>query len=91
MVDSLLDTVPGLGDVRRKTLMKKFGSVKKLRAASVEEIATLPGFGPRTAHAVVEALTSAGRGAPAVNMATGEIIESDPTLDDAGVARERST
>jgi excinuclease ABC subunit C len=75
MVDSLLDTVPGLGDVRRKTLMKKYGSVKKLRAASVEEIATLPGFGPRTAHAVVDALAVSGAPAPAINMATGEIID----------------
>jgi excinuclease ABC subunit C len=77
MVDSLLDAVPGLGEVRRKALMKQFGSVRKLRAASVEEIAAVPGFGPRTAQAVVDALAAAGGGAPAVNTATGEIIDTD--------------
>jgi excinuclease ABC subunit C len=78
MVDSLLDNVPGLGDVKRKVLMRRFGSVRRLRAATVEEIATLPGFGPRTAQAVVDALAAAPGGAPAVNMATGEIIEDAP-------------
>jgi excinuclease ABC subunit C len=79
MVDSLLDDVPGLGEMRRKTLMKKYGSVRKLRAAGVEEIALLPGFGPRTAQAVVDALAATAGGAPAVNMATGEIIDADST------------
>ncbi|WP_019877458.1 excinuclease ABC subunit UvrC [Sporichthya polymorpha] len=74
MIDSTLDAIPGLGDVRRKALMKHFGSVRKLRAATAEEIAAVPGFGPRTAQAVVDALAATG-GAPAVNMATGEIIE----------------
>ena len=36
MVESLLDDVPGLGEVRRKTLIKHFGSLKKLRAATIE-------------------------------------------------------
>ena len=34
MVESVLDDVPGLGEVRRKTLLKHFGSLKKLRAAT---------------------------------------------------------
>ncbi len=48
MVESALDGVPGLGEVRRKSLLRHFGSMKKLRAATVEEIAAVPGFG--TAH-----------------------------------------
>ncbi len=48
MVESVLDDVPGLGEVRRKALLKHFGSLKKLRAASVEEIAQVPGIGART-------------------------------------------
>ena len=44
MVESLLDDVPGLGEVRRKTLLTHFGSLRKLRAASVEEIAAVPGI-----------------------------------------------
>ncbi|MGH3371288.1 MAG: excinuclease ABC subunit UvrC, partial [Nocardioidaceae bacterium] len=43
MVESLLDDVPGLGEVRRKTLIKHFGSLRKLRAATAEEIAMVPG------------------------------------------------
>ena len=41
---SALDDVPGLGPARRKTLLKHFGSVRKLSAASVEEIAAVPGI-----------------------------------------------
>ena len=43
MVESLLDDVPGLGEVRRKTLLKHFGSLKKLREAEVDDIAQVPG------------------------------------------------
>ncbi len=74
MIDSVLDPVAGLGPTRRKALIKTFGSVKKLRQASAEEIATVPGIGPATAQSIVEAL-AAGESAPAVNTATGEILE----------------
>jgi excinuclease ABC subunit C len=53
---SELDGVPGLGQARRATLLRHFGSVRKLRGASAEEIAALPGFGERTAEAVYAAL-----------------------------------
>ncbi|MGH8839014.1 MAG: excinuclease ABC subunit UvrC [Jiangellaceae bacterium] len=76
MVDSLLDGVPGLGPARRKALLAYFGSLKRLRAASAEEIAQVPGFGTRTAEAVVEAVAQR-RPAPSVNMATGEILDAD--------------
>nr|WP_207619209.1 excinuclease ABC subunit UvrC [Nocardioides sp. IC4_145] len=83
MVESVLDDVPGLGEVRRKTLMKHFGSLKKLREATVEEIATVPGIGQRTATSIKDAVAAsspAGRGTGgrmSVNTATGEIIEED--------------
>ena len=51
MTASALDGVPGLGPSRRTALLKHFGSVRKLRAAGVDEIAALPGFGRRTAVA----------------------------------------
>jgi excinuclease ABC subunit C len=81
MVESLLDDVPGLGEVRRKTLLKHFGSLKKLREASVEEIATVPGIGTRTATAIKEAVAATGgngKSGPrvSINTATGEIEES---------------
>ncbi len=75
MVESLLDDVPGLGEVRRKTLIKHFGSLKKLRGATIEEIAEVPGIGTRTATAIAEAVASTPR-AVSVNTATGEIEES---------------
>jgi excinuclease ABC subunit C len=58
MTASALDAVPGLGEARRKALLVKFGSVKRLAAASPEEIATVPGIGPRTAEAIVAALAT---------------------------------
>ena len=53
---SALDDVPGLGPARRKALVKHFGSVRKLSAASVEEIAAVPGIGPRLAATISAAL-----------------------------------
>jgi excinuclease ABC subunit C len=74
MVESLLDDVPGLGEIRRKALLKYFGSLRKLRLATVEQIAEVPGIGPRTALAVKDAL--AGQEAPvSVNLTTGEVLE----------------
>jgi excinuclease ABC subunit C len=77
MVESVLDDVPGLGEVRRKTLLKHFGSLKKLRGASVEEIAQVPGIGARTAGAIKDAVAGANgkTSVVSVNTATGEIEE----------------
>ena len=74
MVESLLDDVQGLGEVRRKTLIKHFGSLKKLRAATIEEIAEVPGIGRRTATAISEAVAASPKPI-SVNTATGEIQE----------------
>ncbi|MDO9496424.1 MAG: excinuclease ABC subunit UvrC [Nocardioides sp.] len=78
MVESLLDDVPGLGEVRRKTLLKHFGSLKKLRLATVGEIAMVPGIGERTATAIKDAVAQASPTGKtvSVNTATGEIEES---------------
>jgi excinuclease ABC subunit C len=64
MTASALDDVPGLGPARSRALLKHFGSLKRLRAASAEEIATVPGMGARTAAAVVAALAQPGSVAP---------------------------
>jgi len=74
MIDSVLDSVAGLGPTRRKALLKSFGSVKKLRQATAEEIATVHGIGASTAQSIVDAL-AAGESSPAINTATGEILE----------------
>jgi excinuclease ABC subunit C len=74
MTESALDGVPGLGEARRKALLRHFGSLKRLRTATAEEIAELPGFGPRTAQAVVTALTGTTP-TPSIDPTTGEILE----------------
>jgi excinuclease ABC subunit C len=43
-IQSALDTIPGIGPKRRRALLKKFGSVKRIREADVEEIAATIGF-----------------------------------------------
>ncbi|NML49750.1 excinuclease ABC subunit UvrC [Streptomyces sp. R302] len=74
---SPLDAVPGLGDTRKQALIKHFGSVKRLKQATIEQICEVPGFGRKTAEAVAVALARAAPAAPAVNTATGEIMEDD--------------
>ena len=56
MTASALDAVRGLGETRRKALVTHFGSLARLRQASVEEITAVPGIGTATAAAVLEAL-----------------------------------
>ncbi|MEV6328064.1 excinuclease ABC subunit UvrC [Streptomyces sp. NPDC051909] len=74
---SPLDAIPGLGDTRKQALIKHFGSVKRLRQATIEQICEVPGMGRKTAEAVAVALAQAAPAAPAVNTATGEIMEDD--------------
>jgi excinuclease ABC subunit C len=52
--------VPGLGETRRKALLRHFGSLKRLAAATPEEITAVPGLGRRTAEALLAALNPAG-------------------------------
>ena len=54
---SELDAVPGLGPARRATLLRHFGSVRKIAGATEGELAELPGIGPRLAGAVLAALS----------------------------------
>ncbi|MGW4197035.1 excinuclease ABC subunit UvrC [Streptomyces sp. NPDC005004] len=72
-----LDDVPGLGDTRKQALLKHFGSVKRLRAATIEQIQEVPGIGRKTAETIAAALARAVPAGPAVNTATGEIIDDE--------------
>ncbi|WP_370666811.1 excinuclease ABC subunit UvrC [Streptomyces sp. IBSBF 2507] len=74
---SPLDDVPGLGETRKQALIKHFGSVKKLRSATIDQICEVPGIGRKTAETVAVALAGATPAAPAVNTATGEIMDDD--------------
>ncbi|MFD7688068.1 excinuclease ABC subunit UvrC [Streptomyces sp. NPDC059781] len=70
-----LDDVPGLGETRKQALIKHFGSVKRLRSATIDQIREVPGIGRKTAETIVAALDRAAPAAPAVNTATGEIMD----------------
>ena len=61
---SVLDGVPGLGPAKAKALLKHFGSVKAIRAASEEELQAAPGIGPALARAVHDALAPDTPAAP---------------------------
>jgi excinuclease ABC subunit C len=77
MTTSALDGIPGLGEKRRKALLKAFGSVKRIRAASVEELAAVPGIGPALATVVAAELGSTADVMPAVNLVTGEVVDDE--------------
>ncbi|MGI9123721.1 MAG: excinuclease ABC subunit UvrC, partial [Mycobacterium sp.] len=74
MTASALDSVRGLGETRRKALVTHFGSLARLRQASVEEITAVPGIGVATAAAVLEALGTHAdpSGSDATNGAVGD-------------------
>ena len=74
MLESLLDEIPTLGEVRREAILANFGSVAALRKAKVDEIAQVPGIGPKIA-ALIEAKVSENQENLHVDAATGEIIE----------------
>ena len=77
MTASALDSVRGLGEHRRKALVTHFGSVARLKDASVEEITAVPGIGVATANAVLEAL-----GVPT--------IKDEVSMTGQGMTRARS-
>jgi excinuclease ABC subunit C len=74
MTASALDSVRGLGEHRRKALVTHFGSLARLKQASVEEITTVPGIGVATARAVLDAL-----GVPPDSEAPAPVISNDQT------------
>ena len=75
MLESLLDEVHGLGEVRRKALLTHFGSVSALRAATIEEIAVVPGIGEKMAKSIVDQI-KLGSAEAKVDMQTGEILDA---------------
>ncbi len=56
--DSILDVVEGLGERKRKELLRHFGSVEKIKSASIEELMRVPGIGKKLAIRIKEALSS---------------------------------
>ncbi len=73
---SVVEEIPGVGPNRRKALMRAFGSLSRLRNATAEELAAVPGIGEDLARVVREHLADEVV-APPVNVTTGEVIEQD--------------
>ncbi|WP_074415825.1 excinuclease ABC subunit UvrC [Mycolicibacterium fortuitum] len=82
MTASALDSVRGLGEQRRKALVTHFGSVARLKEATVEEITAVPGIGVATARAVLAALG----GEPPIESGGEPPIESggEPPIESSG-------
>lgn len=72
---SALDQIPGLGPARQRDLLRAFGSVKRIREASVEELRAVSGIGGEMANRIREAL--------AAGDATG-VLDSDDIMNSEG-------
>ncbi|MGB3353322.1 MAG: excinuclease ABC subunit UvrC [Mycobacterium sp.] len=77
MTASALDSVRGLGEHRRKALVTHFGSLARLKQASIDEITAVPGIGAATARAVLEALGVPATDSAADSEAPAEVIGDD--------------
>ena len=64
MTVSELDNIPGLGPTRRTALLKHFGSLRRLKRATPDQIAEVPGIGRRTAETIAAALQADGSKGP---------------------------
>jgi excinuclease ABC subunit C len=80
MTASGLDNIPGLGETRRKALLRQFGSMKRLGQATVEEISEVHGIGRRTAESILAALNPPS----AVAAGDGDAAEGDRPAGGAG-------
>jgi excinuclease ABC subunit C len=77
----VLEEIPGIGAGRRRALLRALGSLKRIREASVEEIAAVEGFGPTQARAVHDFFH--GPGAPGAEAAPSE-AEVEEALREEG-------
>jgi excinuclease ABC subunit C len=75
MLESLLDEITGLGEMRSKALLTHFGSVSALKAASEQEIADVPGIGEKMAKSIFRQLMSHPKSSQ-VDLKTGEILDA---------------
>ncbi len=73
---SVVEDIPGVGPNRRKALMRTFGSLSRLRRATIEELSAVPGISADLASAIHQHLARE-QVTPAVNVTTGEVIGED--------------
>jgi excinuclease ABC subunit C len=80
---SVLEEIPGVGAGRRRTLLRHFGSLKRVKEATVEELAAVEGFGPGQAAKVHAFFHAAGAEAPAEEAVDEARIDAALAEEDA--------
>lgn len=73
---SVVEDIPGVGPHRRKALIRSFGSLSRLRKATLDELAEVPGISADLAQTIHDHLAKETP-SPAVNVTTGEVIDDD--------------
>ena len=74
--ESMLDEFPGIGQSRKTALLKRFGSIQRLRVATLEEISEVPGFGPKSAADLKAFITA--RSASPSRKSSPEVLDQMP-------------
>lgn len=75
-IRSVLDDIPGIGERRRKNLLLKFGSIEAIRAASLEELQSVPSMDKRSAQSVIDFFDPASD--PSPDQELNRVIHQDP-------------
>ena len=75
MLESLLDQISGLGEVRRKSLLAHFGSVTALKSATLLELSAVPGIGEKIAQTIIDQIKSQPEQV-SFDMQSGEILDA---------------
>ena len=75
MLESLLDQISGLGEVRRKSLLTYFGSVTALKSATLSELSAVPGIGEKMANTIIDQIKNQSEQV-SVDMQSGEILDA---------------
>ena len=75
MLESLLDQISGLGEVRRKSLLTHFGSVTALKSATLSELSAVPGIGEKMAKTIIDQIKNQSEQV-SVDMQSGEILDA---------------
>jgi excinuclease ABC subunit C len=83
---SQLDAVPGVGPVRRKALLKHFGSVKALREAGIEALAEVDGIGPKAAETIWSFLNVATKAAETDSIRDASLEDANAVMPADGDA-----
>ena len=75
MLESLLDQISGLGEVRRKSLLTHFGSVTALKSATLSELSAVPGIGEKMANTIIDQIKNQAEQV-GIDMQSGEILDA---------------